>query len=437
MRTETAGAGWGLLLAPLGLLVMGLMVLWLKAHPQGVQAGAQSVLLGLDYLPYILVAFAELITLQAMLLRKRYDTALLPLVMLLVSLGLIEIARLKPELYAAQLRWLCISLLTAFIVLLFWARIKQLLAYQYLLGIACVLILGLPMLFGTEIGGSRNWLVFGPFSVQPSEFGKILLLFFLAAYLSDHRRVLTLPTRSIGPFVLPPLRFIAPLICIWGAAVLMFVVERDLGSALLFFGMAVLMTYMATGSKTYVFLALAFIGVAAALSYMAFGHVRVRFDIWLDPWQDPNGMAYQVVQSLFAFGTGGIWGTGFGFGHPGFIPEVHTDFIYAAIAEEWGLVGSLSVLLCYVLLAWRGVRLALACREVREALLAAGVALLLLLQAFIIIAGVTKFLPLTGITLPFVSYGGSSMVAGFIEIGILLSLSRQPQARAKERDAHA
>ena len=217
----------------------------------------------------------------------------------------------------------------------------------------------------------------------------------------------------------------------------MFVVERDLGSALLFFGMAVLMTYMATGSKTYVFLALAFIGVAAALSYMAFGHVRVRFDIWLDPWQDPNGMAYQVVQSLFAFGTGGIWGTGFGFGHPGFIPEVHTDFIYAAIAEEWGLVGSLSVLLCYVLLAWRGVRLALACREVREALLAAGVALLLLLQALIIIAGVTKFLPLTGITLPFVSYGGSSMVAGFIEIGILLSLSRQPQTRAKERDAHA
>ena len=437
MRTETAGAGWGLLLAPLGLLVMGLMVLWLKAHPQGVQAGAQSVLLGLDYLPYILVAFAELIALQAMLLRKRYDTALLPLVMLLVSLGLIEIARLKPELYAAQLRWLCISLLTAFIVLLFWARIKQLLAYQYLLGIACVLILGLPMLFGTEIGGSRNWLVFGPFSVQPSEFGKILLLFFLAAYLSDHRRVLTLPARSVGPLVLPPLRFIAPLICIWGAAVLMFVVERDLGSALLFFGMAVLMTYMATGSKTYVFLALAFIGVAAALSYMAFGHVRVRFDIWLDPWQDPNGMAYQVVQSLFAFGTGGIWGTGFGFGHPGFIPEVHTDFIYAAIAEEWGLAGSLSVLLCYVLLAWRGVRLALACREVREALLAAGVALLLLLQAFIIIAGVTKFLPLTGITLPFVSYGGSSMVAGFIEIGILLSLSRQPQARAKERDAHA
>jgi cell division protein FtsW (lipid II flippase) len=207
----------------------------------------------------------------------------------------------------------------------------------------------------------------------------------------------------------------------------MFVVERDLGSALLFFGMAVLMTYMATGSKTYVFLAMLFIGLAAVISYMAFGHVRVRFDIWLDPWQDPDGMAYQVVQSLFSFGTGGIWGTGFGFGHPGFIPEVHTDFIYAAIAEEWGLVGTLSVLFCYVLLSFRGIGLALQCEQEKELLLAAGCSMLLLLQAFVIIAGVTKFLPLTGITLPFVSYGGSSLVSGFIELGLLLSLSLRRQ----------
>ena len=213
----------------------------------------------------------------------------------------------------------------------------------------------------------------------------------------------------------------------------MFVVERDLGSALLFFGMAVLMTYMATGSKTYVFLALMFIGLAAGVSYLAFGHVRVRFDIWLDPWQDPNGMAYQVVQSLFSFGTGGVWGTGFGFGHPGFIPEVHTDFIYAAIGEEWGLIGSLAVLFCYVLLSFRGISLALQCEGEKELLLAAGCSMLLLLQAFVIIAGVTKFLPLTGITLPFVSYGGSSLVSGFMELGILLALSR---GRQEGRRAH-
>ena len=265
----------------------------------------------------------------------------------------------------------------------------------------------------------------GPFSVQPSEFGKILIVLFLAAYLSDHRKVLSLPKRRLLFLQLPPLRFIAPLICIWSIAVLMFVVEKDLGSALLFFGIAVLMTYMATGSKSYVFLALLFMGLAATICYMGFAHVRVRFDIWLNPWQDPNGMAYQVVQSLFAFGTGGVWGTGFGYGHPGFIPEVHTDFIFAAIAEEMGLIASLMLMACYVMAFWRGICIALSCPQEKELLLAAGCSALLLMQAFIIIAGVTKFLPLTGITLPFISYGGSSMVSGFILLGMLLSLSKE------------
>ncbi len=409
---------WSLLPAPLMIVVSGLLVLYLK---YGAAGAAKPFDIG--FLPYLLFCMLEAVCLNYILVRKKYDVAIFPLVLTLASVGLVEIARLKPELLGPQLRWLCIAQLVMLAVICLWSRIRQLLSYPYLLGLTCVFVLGLPLLFGTEIGGSRNWLVFGPFSLQPSEFGKIIILFFLAAYLSDHRHVLSLPSYKLGPLSLPPLRFIAPLVCIWGAAVLMFVVEKDLGSALLFFGMAVLMTYMATGSKTYIFLALMFIGLAAAVSYAAFGHVRVRFDIWLDPWQDPNGMAYQVVQSLFAFGTGGIWGTGFGFGHPGFIPEVHTDFIYAAIAEEWGLVGSLSILVCYVLLAWRGICLSLHCQREKEMLLAAGCSMLLLLQAFIIIAGVTKFIPLTGITLPFVSYGGSSLVSGFIEIGLLLAMS--------------
>ncbi|MBO6291465.1 MAG: FtsW/RodA/SpoVE family cell cycle protein [Selenomonas sp.] len=414
---------------PLGILLAGLGVLCLKGHA----IGAAGKVLESAVLPYLLVCLAEIIILQFLLWRKKYDIILLPLVLMLCSVGLVEIARLKPELLVQQLRWLCVAQAVLMLLLRFWKQIREMLSYPYLLGLTCVVVLGLPMLFGTEIGGSRNWLVFGPFSLQPSEFGKILILFFLAAYLSDHRHVLSLPSMRLGPLCLPPLRFIAPLVCIWGAAVLMFVVEKDLGSALLFFGMAVLMTYMATGSKTYVFLALLFISLAAGVSYLAFGHVRVRFDIWLDPWQDPNGMAYQVVQSLFSFGTGGVWGTGFGFGHPDFIPEVHTDFIYAAIGEEWGLIGSLSVLFCYVLLAFRGISIALQCEEDRELMLAAGCSMLLLLQAFVIIAGVTKFLPLTGITLPFVSYGGSSLVSGFIELGLLLALSRGKQERGKSR----
>ncbi len=418
---------WGLLTAPLGLVICGLSVLYLKMNPGGSKLTTDVLQGPLAYIPWLAGVIVLALFIQAVIIRRHEDTFLFPIVMMLASVGIVEIARLKPSLLVRQLQWICVAMLVMLLVLRFWSRIRRMLSYPYLLGIVCVFLLGLPLLFGTEIGGSKNWLVLGPVSVQPSEFGKILLVFFLASYLSDHRRVLTLPSRRIFFLRLPPIRFIAPLICIWGMAVLMFVVEKDLGSALLFFGMAVLMTYMATGSKSYAFLAMAFIGVAAAASYAAFGHVRVRFDIWLDPWQDPNGMAYQIVQSLFAFGTGGIWGTGFGFGHPGFIPEVHTDFIFAAIAEEMGLIATMMLITCYVLFFWRGIKASLACQKEKEALLAAGCSSLLLLQAFIIIAGVTKFLPLTGITLPFISYGGSSLVSSFILLGLLISLSKEQE----------
>ena len=417
---------WGLMLAPLGLVLCGMSVLYLKLNP-AVKVTPDMLQGPLSYLPWLAAAAVLALLVQTVLIRRRLDTFLFPIVLTLAGVGVVEIARLKPSLLVRQLQWLCIAMIVLILVVRFWDRIRRMLDYPYLLGVGCVLLLGLPLIFGTEIGGSRNWLVLGPISVQPSEFGKILIIFFLGAYLSDHRRVLTLPSHRFLFLQLPPLRFIAPLICIWGLAVLMFVVEKDLGSALLFFGMAVLMTYMATGSKSYVFLAMAFMSVAATASYAMFAHVRVRFDIWLDPWKDPNGMAYQVVQSLFAIGTGGIWGTGFGFGHPGFIPEVHTDFVFSAIAEEMGLVASLMLIACYILLFWRGIRTALACRGEKETLVAGGCSALLLMQAFIIIAGVTKFLPLTGITLPFISYGGSSMVSGFILLGILLSLSKEQE----------
>ncbi len=416
---------WGLLTAPLGLFLCGMSVLYLKMHTNGVHISAKTLQEPLVYLPYLLAAVFLTIVIQVVVVKRRLDVYILPLILMLVSIGLVEIARLKPALLLRQMQWLCIAMLVMFVVIRLWPRIRRLLAYPYLLGLGCVLLLGLPLLFGTEIGGSKNWLVLGPVSLQPSEFGKIVLLFFLASYLADHRRVLTLPAHKFLFLRLPPLRFIAPLICIWGMAVLMFVVEKDLGSALLFFGMAVLMTYMATGSKSYVFLALAFMAVAAAASYAMFGHVRVRFDIWLDPWQDPNGMAYQVVQSLFAIGTGGLWGTGFGFGHPGFIPEVHTDFIFSAIVEEMGLTAGIMLLACYALLFWRGIKASLQQKNASEALLMAGCATLIILQMFIIIAGVTKFLPLTGITLPFVSYGGSSMVSSFILLALLLALTKE------------
>lgn len=405
-----------LLLPPLGILLLGTGVLLL----------AHRLTADLLLLPWLAAVIVGAFFTQFILGRRDgTDLTLFPAAMLLASLGLIMIGRLKPALFLTQMRWLLLGLIVYLVLVFLGERFLRLLSYPYLLGVFCLLLLCSALFFGTEIGGSRNWIVFGPFAVQPSEFGKIVIIMFLAAYLTEHREVLTLPRHRLLWLKLPVLRFIAPLLFIWGIAILMFVVQRDLGSALLFFGIAVSMTYMATGRKSYVALAFAFFLGAAALSYSFFSHVRVRFNIWLDPWSDPSGSAYQVVQSLFAFGSGGVWGAGFAHGHPNLIPEVHTDFIFAAIAEELGLLGSLGVMLVFALFFYRAIRIALACREETRMLLAAGIAVVFLLQAFIIIAGVTKFLPLTGITLPFVSYGGSSMIASFMLLGILTVLSKK------------
>ena len=415
-------------MAPLGVLLLGLGVLFLEQHPTG-EFSLGQVMGELSYLPwlFLVVVFAAFV--QAMLLHSRPQPNpwLFSCVMMLASIGLVMIARLKPELLVPQLRWLVIGMAVFLFMLRMGNFFQKFTQYQYLFGLSCLLLLCLPFFFGTEIGGSRNWVLLGSFRVQPSEFGKILLVFFLSAYLSDHRQALSLPNFRLLFLHLPPLRFIAPLLVIWGMAILMFVVQRDLGAALLFFGIAVLMTYMATGNKSYVFLAFLVFGAATAASYMMFDHVRVRFDIWWDPWKDPVGAAYQVVQSLFAFGSGGVWGLGFAHGYPTLIPEVHTDFIFSAIAEELGLVGALMTLFCYLLLFYEGIRIALACRTEGQVLLAAGCDIVFFLQAFIIIAGVTKFLPLTGVTLPFVSYGGSSMVSSFALLAVMVSLSRKEQ----------
>ena len=378
----------GLKFAPVGILICALGVLFLK-QGAGQPGWSFDWHTQLAYLPWLALLLCAGAASYGIAVRRKLDCVPLALAYVLLSVGLLEIARLKPDLFVPQLRWACVGIVLWGLVVLFWNRLRRMLDYPYVLGLLTTLVLLLPLIFGVSIGGNKNWISFGFFSMQPSEFGKILLIFFLAAYLADHLAVLTLPARRFLFLHLPPVRFIAPLVALWGFAVLMFVIARDLGSALLFFGMAVLMTYMGTGRKSYVFLAGLFILAAAGVSYAFFGHVRVRFDIWLHPWADPNGMSYQVVQSLFAIGSGGIWGTGFAEGHPLLIPEVHTDFIFAAIAEEFGLIGGVLVLVVYALIFWRGSRIAMGLVRVEESLLAAGCAASLLLQAFIITAGVT------------------------------------------------
>ena len=406
-----------LLLIDFGILFLGLGELSLRQYPN------------YDLTPYMWggIAAAGAFIVQIIILKGKLckDKWLFPIVMFFSCIGIIMLGRLKPILCIPQIRWLLIGMAVMVLVLMLAKYFEEILQYQYILGVVTLFVLCLSLLFGTEIGGSKNWLILGPIQVQPSEFGKILLVLFLSSYLSDHRQMLTEVKNRFLFLDLPPLRFIAPLLCIWGIAILMFVIQRDLGSALLFFCMAVGMTYMATGSKSYVFIALCFFGVGALLSYALFSHVQVRFNIWLDPWADPTGQAYQVVQSLFAFGAGGVWGTGFAHGQPLLIPEVHTDFIFSAIGEEMGFLGCSAIMLGYMLFFYRGVKIALNCQKDLYMLSAAGFAVAFFLQAFIIIAGVTKFLPLTGITLPFISYGGSSMVSGFIMVGLLLALSNK------------
>ena len=319
-------------MAPLGILLLGLGVLFLRQHPGGVDSLPQLAE-EFSYLPWLLAAVLLAAFIHVLLLHSRpqVNTWLFPCAMFFSSVGVVMLARLKPSLLVPQLRWIIIGMVVFLVILRLGKFLRRLTQYQYLVGIVCLVLLCLPLAFGTEIGGSRNWLLLGSFRVQPSEFGKILLVFFLSAYLSDHRQMLSLPNIRLFFLHLPPLRFIAPLLLIWGIAILMFVVQKDLGAALLFFGIAVLMTYMATGNTSYVFAALAFFALSTAVSYAVFGHVRTRFDIWLDPWQDPEGTAYQVVQSLFSFGSGGVWARDLPMG----IPSLSRRFIRISSFRQW------------------------------------------------------------------------------------------------------
>ncbi|SFL87397.1 FtsW/RodA/SpoVE family cell cycle protein [Pelosinus propionicus] len=351
------------------------------------------------------------------------DPLFLPLASLLVGIGLIIILRLKPELFMLQVMWVGVGLVAFLISAILAKRLEQIAYFKYICGFIGVGLLLSAILFGVDIGGNKNWIIMGPVRFQPSEFAKIFIVLFLAAYLSERRELLTLATKHYGPFVLPHPRFIAPLIAVWSLGMLMFVLQRDMGAALLYFGLAIIMTYMVSGRSSYVIIGMIAFLVGSVICYHLYSHIQLRVDIWLNPWSDPSGGAYQIVQSLFALGSGGIMGSGLTYGFPTMIPEVHTDFIFAAIGEEMGLIGAGAVILLYILMIYRAFRTSLLSLMPFSMMVAAGLAVSMALQTFLIIAGVIKFFPLTGITLPFISYGGSSIVSNFILLGMLFSIS--------------
>lgn len=355
------------------------------------------------------------------------DPAILPLSFALSGIGIAFITRLAPDLAMKQVGWLFLGVVFMVLVLAFVKNLDKLGSYKYTIMIAGILLLMSPMLpvIGNEIYGSRIWLSIGGFSIQPGELAKICIVIFLAAYLAQNREMLSVFNHKLGPFRVPDMRALVPVIIMWAVALLVIVFEKDLGSALVLFFVFVTMLYVATGKHAYIVISLLMVSVGFVFVYFLFSHVQVRVDTWLNPFADPTNTGYQLVQSIFSIADGGLFGVGIGNGMAEQIPIVESDFIFSAIAEEAGLLGAAGVLLLYLCFAIRGILISVRAKSDVSSFMAVGFTAVIVLQAFIIVGGVTRLIPLTGLTLPFVSQGGSSLLASFIILGFLLRASDQ------------
>ncbi|HEU5225380.1 MAG TPA: FtsW/RodA/SpoVE family cell cycle protein, partial [Actinomycetota bacterium] len=349
----------------------------------------------------------------------RADPALFPTAAVLVGLGFAMIFRLSGGLAAEQATWIVVGLVAYALTLIVVRDARMLDAYTYTIGLLGLLLLLLPVApgIGRTINGARLWVQIGPIGFQPAEIGKVLVVIFLASYLTQKRELLQVATARIGPFRLPPAKHLGPVLVAWGASLAILFLQKDLGASLLYFGIFVVMLWVATGRTAYLVIGLILFVVGAYAGWLLFDHVQLRVDIWLHALDPAKVFAQgygQVAQAEFGMASGGIVGTGLGQGSPGLIPFASTDFIFAAIGEELGLLGTTAVLLLILVLVGKGLRVALRAPDGFSTLLAVGLSTLVALQAFVIIGGVTRIIPLTGVTLPFVSYGGSSLVSNFV-----------------------
>ena len=431
------------------------------------------VLLGLSTAPAIptgLVAlFAALVALfgcahlAVRRLAPRADATILPIASLLLGLGFVMLTRLDlhPDrdsqhnpIYVAptQAVWIAVGVGAFIVTLLLVRNARSLSTYKYtflLLGVGALLLPLVPGL-GATINGARLWIRIGGFTIQPGEMAKVLLVIFFAAYLVEKRELLSSGSRRLGRLHLPDPKHLGPLLVPWALSILIMVQQKDLGSSLLFFAVFMAMLYIATRRSAYVLVGGALFAGAVVVTYQLFAHVQERVTIWLNPWTDDPVFcaqtgelalrqdcgSFQLVKSLYSIGNGGFAGTGLGkgtfttTGGDPIIPYLNTDFIYSAIAQELGLVGAAALLLVYMLIVARGFRIALLTQDGFSKLLAVGLTFAFALQTFIIVGGVLRVIPLTGITLPLVSYGGSSVVANFILLALLLLVSNRANMQA-------
>lgn len=367
------------------------------------------------------------------------DPVIYPICAMLLATGLVTMDRLQPDIGGAttQLgnlagRHTMYVLLSIVVIVLtgrwfpFWSFLRR---YKYLTVVSSLGLLLLTLAVGRERYGARLWLGLGPLEIQTSEFIKLGLVLFLAAYLHEKHEMMH-GRWQLWRLSLPPIPYLAPLVVLFVTALLMVVAMNDLGTALLLFSTALAMLYVALRRLSYVVISLAAFFGGSAFAYVTFDRVGVRIQNWLDPWRDPFNTGYQQIQADYAMSAGGLFGTGIGRGEPWRIPAVHTDYVFAAIIEEWGALGGLVIVLLFGLLLYRGLRIAAQAESLYDRYLAVGLTASIAIQAIVIIGGVLRLLPLTGVTLPFVSAGGTSLLLNGLAIGMLLNIShRQNSAR--------
>jgi cell division protein FtsW (lipid II flippase) len=356
------------------------------------------------------------------------DPALFPTAGVLIGLGFAMIFRLSGGLATEQATWIGVGLLAFALTIVAVRDHRMLDAYTYTIGLVGLVLLLLPMVpgIGRTINGARLWVEIGPLGFQPAELGKVLIVVFLASYLNQRRELLQVATSRVGPLRLPPAKHLAPVLVAWGASLAILFVQRDLGASLLYFGIFVVMIWVATGRAAYIVFGLLLFAIGAYAGWVLFDHVQLRVDVWLNALEPSKvfDIGYgQLAQAQFGMATGGLVGAGLGQGSPGLVPFAETDFIFAAIGEELGLLGTTAVLLLYVVLVGKGLKIAMEARDGFGQLLATGLAALIGLQTFVIVGGVIRVIPLTGVTLPFMSYGGSSLVSNLILLGLLVRVS--------------
>ncbi|HEU5106403.1 MAG TPA: FtsW/RodA/SpoVE family cell cycle protein [Solirubrobacterales bacterium] len=368
------------------------------------------------------------------------DPYLFPLMATLTAFGLVMIYRIDEGLARDQANWFVLGLVLFALTIQFLRDYEVLERYRYTIAIAGLLLLLAPRVpgVGQQVNGAYLGVKIGPLAFQPAEFTKIAIVVFLASYLREHREVLVVGARRILGVTLPPLKHFGPMLVVWGASMFMLVFIRDLGSSLMFFAAFLALLYVATGRFSFVVIGMAMFLVGAWFFASTVPHVQERFDIWLHPYEDPENSGYQILNSIFAQADGGLFGKGFGealITVPGggpLLPAAQTDMIYALIVNEVGLFGAVGVVLVYTLIAARGFRIALLAGDGFSKLLATGLTAVFAIQAFVIIGGVTRVIPLTGVTLPFISYGGSSIVANFVLLALLLLISDRARREAAE-----